>query len=224
MTSLILYLGLIIISTIVVWKSSDLLEGSSQRLATYYKLPAVVQGAIITAIGSSFPELSTTVLSTLLHGEFELGVGAIVGSAIFNILMIPALSGLTAKKLSADRILIYKDAQFYITSVAVLLLAFSLAVIYNPVPDKELVGSMTRGIALVPLLLYVLYIFLQQQETADYQKNDSKDKVADIKVGKEWLKLIGSLLLIVGGVEGLVRGALFLGEYLETPSFFWVLL
>ena len=205
-----------------MWKSSDLLETSSQKLAAYYKLPEVVQGAIITAIGSSFPELSTTVLSTLIHGEFELGVGAIVGSAIFNILMIPALSGLVSKKLDADRILIYKDAQFYITSVAVLLLSFSLAVIYYPVEGKELVGEMTRSIALIPLLLYALYIFLQQQETSDYQKERTEDHdVSDIKPGKEWLKLLGSLALIVAGVEGLVRGSLFLGDYMNTPSFFW---
>jgi Ca2+/Na+ antiporter len=39
----------------------------------------IVQGEIIVAIRSSFPELSTVVVSTLVHGTFELGVSAIVG-------------------------------------------------------------------------------------------------------------------------------------------------
>ncbi|WP_202928117.1 hypothetical protein [Cyclobacterium salsum] len=51
--------------------------------------PPLVQGTLITAVGSSFPELSMTLVSTLIHGEFDLGVSAIVGSAIFNISLFP---------------------------------------------------------------------------------------------------------------------------------------
>lgn len=71
-----------------------MLEGPSGRLATYHQLPAVVQGALITAVGSSFPELSGTVLATLLHGTFDLWVVSVVGSALFNILIISDESGL----------------------------------------------------------------------------------------------------------------------------------
>ncbi|MGD8710906.1 MAG: sodium:calcium antiporter, partial [Ectothiorhodospiraceae bacterium] len=70
-----------IVSAGVIWKGSGMLERSSERLSAYYRLPDVVQGAVVVAVGSSFPELSTTVISTLIHGEFELGVAAIVGSA-----------------------------------------------------------------------------------------------------------------------------------------------
>jgi cation:H+ antiporter len=37
------------------------------RLAAYYALPPVVQGAVIVAIGSSMPELLTAVFAPLLH-------------------------------------------------------------------------------------------------------------------------------------------------------------
>lgn len=53
-----------------------MLEKSAERLASYYQLPPIVQGAVIEAVGSSFPELSSTVIATLIHGEFELGVSA----------------------------------------------------------------------------------------------------------------------------------------------------
>ncbi|MDY6777428.1 MAG: sodium:calcium antiporter, partial [Candidatus Nanohaloarchaea archaeon] len=84
------YLVLAVVATGVVWWGSDHLERSSEKLSIHYGLPAIVHGAIIAAIGSSFPELSSTVISALVHGEFELGVAAIVGSAIFNILVIPS--------------------------------------------------------------------------------------------------------------------------------------
>ena len=38
---------------------------------------------------------------------------------------------------------------------------------------------------------------------------------------QEWLKLLGSLVLIVAGVEGLLRSAIFFGDYFQTPNFFW---
>jgi len=73
---------LLLWGTAVVWKGSCLLEAASERLSIYYGLPDIVQGAIIVAIGSSFPELAPVVVSTLVHGTFELGVSAIVGSAL----------------------------------------------------------------------------------------------------------------------------------------------
>ena len=79
---LILYIGLIAASTAVVWKGSFILETAAENLSEYYRLPPVVQGSVVVAIGSSFPELSSTVLATLIHGQFDLGVSAIVGSAI----------------------------------------------------------------------------------------------------------------------------------------------
>lgn len=212
-------IGLIAIGTAVVWRGSFLLETAADRLAAYYRLPAIVQGAIIAAVGSSFPELSSTVIATLIHGEFDLGVSAIVGSAIFNILVIPGLSGLLGKPIATDRVLVYKDAQFYITSVTVLLLAFAFALIYNPVEGSNWEGTMTRPIALIPIALYGLYIFLQQQDTSEYESDEEPD--ADIRAGREWLRLLISLILIVAAVEALVRGVLILGEILNTPSFLW---
>jgi cation:H+ antiporter len=80
--------------------------------------------------------LSSVVISTLVHGEFELGVSAITGSAIFNILVIPAFAALLGGRLAANRELVFKEALFYPIAVAVLLLTLSFAVIYYPIPDE----------------------------------------------------------------------------------------
>ncbi|WP_435106083.1 sodium:calcium antiporter [Arhodomonas sp. AD133] len=210
-----------IVATAIIWKGSGLLERSSERLAVYYELPDIVQGAIVVAVGSSFPELSTTVISTLVHGEFELGVAAIVGSALFNILVIPAVAGLsTREQLRSNRDLVYKEAQFYMIAVAVLTLTFSFAAIYNPVADGQgmIRGEMTRGLALMPVALYGLYLFVQYQDTIDHQ---AEVDATGIRPGREWGVLALSLAIIVVGVEGLVRAALSFGDIFGTPSFLW---
>ncbi|HHH28111.1 MAG TPA: sodium:calcium antiporter [Polyangiaceae bacterium] len=220
--SILFYVLVTLASTAIVWKGSALLESSAERLAVHYRLPDIVTGAVVVAIGSSFPELSTTVLSTLLHGEFELGVSAIVGSAIFNILVIPGLSRLASdNQLQSNRDLVYKEAQFYMLSVAVLLITFAFAAIYNPVTpavDDSITGTMTRPLALIPMVMYVLYLFVQWQDTMDYEPEADASTVVAYK---EWLRLLLSLVLILVAVEGLVQSALFFGKALGTPAYLW---
>jgi cation:H+ antiporter len=210
-----------ILSTLLIWKGTGWLESSTDALATYYHIPAVVQGAILAAVGSSFPELSTVVLSTLLHDTFDLGVAAIVGSAIFNILVIPGISGLVAEHsaLETNRDLVYKEAQFYMVSIATLLLTFSLAAIYSPVEGTtHIEGRVGRLLALLPIAFYGLYLFLQYQDTVDHEPETEEH---DIQSLREWSMLAGSLVLIVVGVEGLVRTSVWLGDYFDTPDAFW---
>jgi cation:H+ antiporter len=219
--SLLLWTAVAIVATGILWKGSDWLEHASEGLSTYYELPDIVQGALIVAIGSSFPELATVVLSTILHGEFDLGVAAIVGSAIFNILVIPAAAGLVSKDpLESNRDLVYKEAQFYIISVAVLIITFSFAAIFNPISATGgiILGEMNRLLALLPLLLYGFYIFIQYQDTMDYVSERDSSNINPLK---EWGMLIVSLAVILIGVELLVRSAIEFGDLLGTPSFLW---
>lgn len=219
--SLLFWIFVSILATAILWKGSHWLEASAERLSNYYELPAIVQGAIVVAIGSSFPELSTVVLSTLLHGEFDLGVSAIVGSAIFNILVIPACAGLATKNpLEANRDLVYKEAQFYIISVAVLVITFAFAAIYFPFSSGENIisGEMNRLLSLLPLIIYGVYIFIQYQDTMDYEPEFKPD---EIDAFKQWGLLAVSLVVILIGVEMLVQSAIKFGNLLGTPSFLW---
>jgi cation:H+ antiporter len=101
----------------------------------------------------------------------------------------------------------------------VLLLTFSLAVIYNPMEGERLQGEMSRGIALIPLLVYGVYMFLQQQDAREY--DGGSEESGHVSPGREWLALLFSLALILLGVEALVRAAIRLGDLLGTPSFIW---
>ncbi len=215
---LLLYLGYVVGGTAICWVGSGILERSSRRLATYHQLPAAVQGAVITAVGSSFPELSSTVLATLVHGTFDLGVASVVGSALFNILVIPGVSGLVGGRIESGRLLVFKDVQFYVMSVAVLMLTFALAALYNPVPGAERIGIVTRPLALLPLLLYGLYLYLQVLAVRDHVADSRRDSLNPLAEG---LRLGLSLLLILVGTEGLVRAAIGLGDWFGTPSFLW---
>ena len=185
-----------------IWAGSGWLESSAERLSSYYGLPAVVQGSVVVAVGSSFPELSSVVFAAI-SGVFDIGVGAVVGSAIFNILAIPAISTLVSDEpLETNRTLVYKEAQFYMIAVSVLVVTFSFAVIYVPVPDgPPLLGRITRPLAMLPLLLYGLYLFIQWQDVNDHDGDGITD---EIQVGRQWVTLIAGLAIILVAVENLV--------------------
>jgi cation:H+ antiporter len=208
----------VVASLAVIWKGAEWLEHSAANLSLYYGLPPVVHGAIVVAVGSSFPELSSAVIATWLHGEFGLGVGAIVGSAIFNILVIPALSSLAVEhRVEANRDIVFKEAQFYMLSVAVVLIMFSLAVIYNGAPG-EFRGVVTPALAALPLALYGLYLFIQYQDTSEY---DAADPPADLDVVRQWGFLALSLATICIAVEALVSGITY-AAYQFSPDLVWV--
>ncbi len=207
----------IVAATGFIWLGSGWLEESAEQLSTYYGLPAVVQGSIVVAIGSSFPELSSVVF-TALAGTFDMGVGAVVGSAIFNILVIPAISGLvTEGDLDTNRTIVYKEAQFYMIAVSALVVTLALAVIYVPIPGgPELTGQLTRPLAMIPLLLYGLYLFIQWQDVSDYEAEDETD---GIDIAREWGRLAVGLVVILLAVEQLVGSVESLGNTFGIPEF-----
>jgi len=215
-SSPIVAVSMIVVTTGVIWIGSGWLESSAEQLSAHYGLPPVVQGSIVVAVGSSFPELASVVF-TALAGVFEMGVGGIVGSAIFNILVIPALAGLAATgNIETNRTIVYKEAQFYMIAVAALIITFSLGVIYLPAPNSpELVGRITRPLAVIPLLLYGLYLFIQWQDVSEYAGDVERNNA----IGRQWALLAGGLLLILVGVEQLVGAVEILTRAFGIPEF-----
>jgi len=122
-----------------------------------------------------------------------MGVGAVVGSAVFNVLVIPGAAGIaTEEPLDSSRTLVYKEAQFYMIAVSALVVTFAMAVIYFPTGGEgALLGEMGRPLALIPLALYGLYVFIQWQDVGDHEAGDPP---ADVDVTRQWGLLAAGLL------------------------------
>ena len=224
--NILLIIGGGIASTGLLWIASNRLETSTHHLSERYGIPDAVRGSLLMAVASSMPELATGVLALSVHGDFELGMSAIVGSAVYNILVIPACSVYArGTPMRTNKEIVYREAQFYLIAVISLMVVLSLAVIYyGPPPllqDGQRVyqGTFTRGLALIPVALYAVYLFIQFVEVreglADHPPNPAK------KILKEWVALFWSIALILIGVEILLRVAIALGETLGTPTFLW---
>ena len=97
---------------------------SLEAITEILDLSEDVAGATFMAAGSSAPELFTS-LAGIAMGHAEVGAGTIVGSAVFNILVIIALSAaLAGEILSVDYRCIVRDGSFYGISI-ILFIIFS---------------------------------------------------------------------------------------------------
>jgi K+-dependent Na+/Ca+ exchanger-like protein len=98
---------------------------SLDKLSTRMEIPSDVAGASLMAMGSSAPEICIALIAVFIGGSHgEVGIGTIVGSAVFNILVITGASALVAGQLAMNIESVQRDIAFYIISILLLLFVF----------------------------------------------------------------------------------------------------
>lgn len=140
---------LFVISTIVIIYSSDLIVDNALSLAERIYVSPKIITMIAVVVGTSLPELVMTVTSAK-RGEFDMAIGNIIGTNIFNICIVLGLP-----------ILIYGDLELvdfsFIDIFVVLLSSFLLYLFASS--EKEI--SKKEGIImLVVFCCYYIYLFI----------------------------------------------------------------
>lgn len=75
---------------------AQLLVNAATGIATAFGLSDLVIGLTVVAVGTSLPEIATSILSAI-RGQRDLAVGNIVGSNIFNLLLVLGATALVAR-------------------------------------------------------------------------------------------------------------------------------
>ena len=176
MNELIVPLCSIFIAMIVIWRSSDGFQAASDYLGR--NLTEGVRGATINAIGSSMPELFTTLFGLIMLGKldnFAFGMGTTSGSAIFNSMIIPSvvimavtLLGFT-NKVEVSKKVILRDGLGLIFCEFLL-----MYIIYkNKIDWKDGLTLMSS------YLIYVVYMFtsMKSAEKVNLIPNKTEGKV-----------------------------------------------
>src|SRR3990167_2995420 len=121
-------LGLLLIFYLLAIVCEKYFVTSLDEIAKRWKLSHDVAGATLMAIGSSAPEFFTALFALTKVGSEQIGTGTIVGSAIFNILVIVGASAVVAKAYLNWRPVV-RDITFYTIAIIILLLPFQDGVI-----------------------------------------------------------------------------------------------
>ena len=148
-------LVIIIITSIIIWRSSDGFDKASSYLGR--NLSDGVKGATINAISSSMPELLTTIFFLIFLKDaegFSGGIGTVAGSAVFNAMIIPALSIMVvyfygiSKSVTISKKVIYRDSITLLIAQAAL-----IVIIYY-----QMINWIGGLILVLIYLLYFMYM------------------------------------------------------------------
>ncbi len=167
---------------------------SLDQISRRFKIPSDVAGASLMAVGSSAPELFIALLALVIadgtHGD--VGIGTIVGSAIFNVLVITGVSAV-ARPVAVTWRVIVRDLVMYALSLALLIFA-----VFD--------GQITIWETAFFLGLYGVYIFV----LFNWQSDAGEDPVGivseEIDLERERSGIYFRVTALVSRIMGLFTG------------------
>ena len=200
----LLNIGLIIIGVVlVIWGADRLTEGASS-LARGMRVPEIVIGLTIVAAGTSAPELFVSLVSAL-KGTSDLAVGNVIGSNVFNTLLIVGCSAAVAPIAVAPNT-VKKDIPFAIVAS---LLFFILC--FDDMSSPHLWGneiSRQDGlILLVGFLAFMFYTFRMAINSGELKLREEELGVEPVKEPRDYSHLWQNLAWIVIGLACLIGGS-----------------
>ena len=176
---------LLIVGFVLLIKGSDFFVDGSSNIASILKIPTLIVGLTIVAFGTSAPEAAVSITSSL-SGNNALAVSNVIGSNIFNMMLIIGLCALL-RELKIGRDVLNKDLPFLVVITAILsgfiIIGWSI--------------SRVEGIILFLLIIgYVSYLVYSAKKTKEAQI-----------VEKPKMGLLRSIIYIIGGMAGIIIGA-----------------
>ena len=145
--SIVKNIVLIILGIVGLKIGGDLVVDNAKLIATALNVSEKIIGLTIVAIGTSLPELVTSVTAAI-KGDSDIAIGNIVGSNIFNMLFIIGLSAVITP-------ITYNIS--YNFDMIILFIAMILMCIFPFIKPKD---EMSRTNGLIFTMLYIIYMFI----------------------------------------------------------------
>ncbi len=187
------------VSLFVVVKSADYFTESAEKIGVYIGLSPFIIGTIILSIGTSLPELVTSI-AAVLQKHSEIVVADVVGSNTTNILLVLGVSMVFTKKTTLIHDAASVDFPILITSSLFLYLSFI----------NNSFNYINGAFFLLCLIVYILYAI-------NSKKINIEERVERISI-KEPLILIVSIILLDLGSKYTVKSIIEISKQLNIAT------
>lgn len=184
---------------LVLWGADRLTEGAV-AVAERLRVPQIVIGLTIVALGTSMPELCVSVVSAL-KGTPDLAVGNVVGSNIFNALLIVGVAALVAP-MTILRSTVFKDVPCALVASVVLLMMCQ-----NDWVITRLDGTILFVFFLVFMRLTIKGATSAQPAPLAAEENEASAGKQPMKGWLAGLWMVVGLAALIGGSNLFVGGA-----------------
>lgn len=205
---------LLVAGFVLLIKGADFFVEGSASVARYFKVPGVIIGLTIVAMGTSAPELAVSV-SAGLSGSNEIAVSNVVGSNIFNLLMVLGVCAML-KPLPVDPGIKKRDFPISLAATLLVILLGGNLVLSGKCTDFHdpgaAAGTMFRWNGLILVAAFVLYlaytIYIARKNRTEEEEGEP------IAIGK-------SILLIIVGLAGIIIGGQLVVNSAKTLAAIW---
>lgn len=190
----VLYL---IVGFVLLVKGADFFVEGASSIAKRMHIPTIVIGLTIVAFGTSAPELAVS-LSAAIKGSNDIAIGNVVGSNIFNLLVVIGVSAMISP-LTVKRSMIKKDYPLSIFAAVLLGVLCLDSVLFHA---KETTLGRMDGVILLVCFVFFMYITVREGLRGRKDaKKEHEDEVENMSfpIGK-------SIVLLVVGLAGIVFG------------------
>lgn len=192
--TLFLNILFLIIGMILLVVGADIFVDGSSSVARRLKISALIIGLTIVSIGTSLPELSVSFVAALNH-KADMSVGNVIGSNIFNSLVVLGMSALLVP-IAVKKSMLKFELPLLIVITA---LVFIVSWLITPKQIGLWVG-------IILLMLFVGFITLQivfaKKEQRQLKQNDDNEEKETKKEGPLWKAII----FIIGGIAAIWFG------------------
>ena len=176
---------------VLILLGANYLTDGASSLAKKLKVSDLVIGLTVVAFGTSAPELAVSI-SSAVKGSADIAIGNVVGSNMFNTLMIVGCTALFAPVIVTKNTLL-KEIPLCILS------AIALLVICN---DKLFDGYTNEVVSCTDGFMLLLFFIIFMVYTFSIARQNSHEEAEEVKVIPMWLTPI----YIIGGMAALVYG------------------
>ncbi len=177
---------------------ADLLVRGASSLATLVGLSPLVIGLTVVSYGTSAPELAVS-LQSYAHGQVDIALGNVIGSNIFNVLMILGMSAVIVPLTVAQQ-LIRLDVPIMI-GVSALMVAFAM--------DGR-IDQWEGVLLLMGSVLYTVFLVYQGRKESKLIAQNALFPPGDALVKRTPAQILVSVGLVLFGLGLLVVGGQFL--------------
>ena len=195
MVNILLNLLFLIIEMVFLIKGADFFVEGASNVAKALKIPSLIIGLTLVSNGTSLPELSVSVNSALQNAS-DMSFGNVVGSNIFNVLVVIGASALFTPMMVSKTI-----KKFDIPVVIGLYLVLTL---FAFVITSGAIHFVEGLILLVLFTIYLVFLVIRSKKEATIEEVEEKPTM------KWWV----NALFIVLGLSGIIAG----GEFGVTTA------
>ncbi len=195
MERLLVYVWLLV-GFVCLIKGADFFVDGSSSVAKTFKVPSVIIGLTIVAMGTSLPETAVSA-SAALRGANAIAVSNVIGSNIFNLMVVVGVCA-AIKPIGVNKELMQRDFPFSLAATIFMMVVIVDAQLFRATSN---VISRVNGITF--LIMFSVYMFILIKSTLAARKNALESpEDEEYKV----LPLWQSLIYIVGGIIGIKVG------------------